>query len=199
MSDVQRGGFECADFVERIFPRFQMNVRRRERRDRRSPADENASHIAGKQRLVLIPANRRCDAGRARACKARGIAWNRIAARRRLQRRSRDLPELPRQLPIRNPSYLRRFWSRLPTSLEGSTRWGAPFGCDINLRPKFFGPSPGAAGVVQMNVRRQEMANVGGSKSEFPDPVQPQSRRRTPDRYRPGAIHSDRIRRARCK
>ena len=39
----------------------------------------------------------------------------------------------------------------------------------INFGPKFFGPSPGAAGMVQVNVRCQEMADVGGLKSEFPD------------------------------
>jgi hypothetical protein len=41
---------------------------------------------------------------------------------------------------------------------------------DVDLSSKFFRPAPGAAGVIQMNVRRQEVANVLGLESEFPDP-----------------------------
>ena len=38
---------------------------------------------------------------------------------------------------------------------------------DINFCPKFFGPSPGATGMVQVNVRSQEMVDMGWIKSEF--------------------------------
>lgn len=40
----------------------------------------------------------------------------------------------------------------------------------VNLGSKFFGPAPGAAGVIQMNVRGQQMLDVGWSKSDFFDP-----------------------------
>ena len=40
---------------------------------------------------------------------------------------------------------------------------------DIDSCPEFFGPSPGAAGVVQVNVRSQEMVDMGWIKSEFSD------------------------------
>src|ERR1700761_4669719 len=44
-------------------------------------------------------------------------------------------------------------------------------GVCINLGSKLFGPSPGGASVVQVNMRSQQMANVGGSKSECPHPL----------------------------
>lgn len=40
----------------------------------------------------------------------------------------------------------------------------------INFGSEFFGPSPGAAGVVQVDVGCQEMPDIAGSKSEFADP-----------------------------
>jgi hypothetical protein len=42
---------------------------------------------------------------------------------------------------------------------------------DIDLGSKLFRPAPGAAGVIQMNVRSQEVANMLGLESEFPDPL----------------------------
>ena len=40
----------------------------------------------------------------------------------------------------------------------------------VNPGSKFFDPTPGAAGVIQVNMRGQQMLDVSWSKSDFFDP-----------------------------
>src|ERR1700733_10893654 len=47
MRDVERVGVEGADFVKRILPGFQVNIRRRKWRDHRSSVNTNTRDIAG--------------------------------------------------------------------------------------------------------------------------------------------------------
>lgn len=145
-----------------------MNVRWRKRRDRWTPANDDASDIAGKHGLFRLQ-----PIGVVMLC----VSWCVKHA---------ELPGTESQfgalvygddlvfwnLPGCTPKVV-HFVSIDPGGTADQSRGIHEVRCAsgiyINLCPVFSGPSPSSAGVVKVNMRGQKMTYVSGLKSEFSD------------------------------